>query len=132
MKLPPEERKQIENEMLFRRVNEKQSSDLEALDKMHIADGNTHLVRDDELALYFSCECADENCQLRLPMKLSQYKKIHLDRSCFIVKPHHEVEAIEKVIEAYDEYSVVRKNNTSQEPRLRADFNETTTDNSLK
>ncbi len=132
MILPPEERKQIENEMLFRRANEKQGTDLDELDSLHIDDGNAHLVRDDELMLYFSCECADENCHVRVPMRLSTYKKIHTDRRCFIIKPNHEVESIEKVIETTETYSVVRKNNTSNEPRLRAGFNETGIDNSDK
>lgn len=130
MILPPEERKQIENEMLFRRANEKVGADLDDLDALHIADGNPHLVRNDDLLLNFKCECSDENCEVRVPMKLSQYRKIHADRSTFIIKPNHEVKPIEKVIEATDSYSVVRKNNVTPEPNMDADFNQTGLDNS--
>ncbi len=132
MKLLPEERKQIENEMLFRRANEKVGTDLDELDKLHIADGNPHLLRDDNLLLDFKCECSDENCEVRVPMRLSHYRKLHLDRSTFIIKPNHELKSIEKVIEVSDTHSVVKKNNVTAEPRLDADFNKTDLDNSAR
>ncbi len=125
-----EERKQIENEMLFRRVNEKILTDLDDLDDLHIAEGNPHLVRSDDLLLNFKCECSDENCDVRVSMHFSRYRKLHLDRSTFIIKPHHEVKPIEKVIEVSETYSVVKKNNVTPEPRIGADFNHTTVDNS--
>jgi hypothetical protein len=130
MKLPTEERKQIENEMLFRRANEKIGADLDELDALHIADGHPHLVRSDDLLLDFKCECSDENCEVRVPMKLSHYRKLHIDRSNFIIKPNHEVKPIEKVIEVTDTYSVVRKNNVTPEPRKGAGFNRTSLDHS--
>ena len=132
MDLPPDERKQIENEMLFRRANEKVGSDLDALDALHIADGNPHLVRDDDLLLNFRCECSDENCKVRIAMRLSEYRQLHLDRSTFIIKPHHEVKPIEKVIKVEKTYSVVRKNNVTDEPKPDADFNITGLDNSRR
>lgn len=130
MKLPPDERKQIENEMLFRRANEKVGKDLDELDALHIADGNPHFVRNDDIQLDFKCECSDENCQIRVPMKLSVYKELHIDRSTFIIKPNHEVNPIEKVIETTDIYSVVRKNNVTPEPMPGVGFNYTGIDNS--
>lgn len=130
MNLPHEERKQIENEMLFRRINEKVGSDLDDLDALHLADGNPHLVRSDDLLLEFNCECSDENCQERVAMKLSHYKELHIDRSAFIIMPDHELNEIEKVIESTDTYSVVRKHNVTPEPRLNAAFNQTDVDNS--
>lgn len=129
MILPPEERKQIENEMLFRRANAKVGTDLDELDALHIADGNPHLVRNDDLLLNFKCECSDENCEVRVTMKLSKYREIHTDRSAFIIRPNHEVKPIEKVIEVTDAYSVVRKNNVTPEPRRNAGFNHTGLDN---
>ena len=130
MKLSAEERKQIENEMLFRRANEKVGKDLDELDAMYKAEGNPHLMRDDDLLLNFKCECSDENCDIRIPMRLSQYRKIHLDRSAFLIKPNHEVTPIEKVIETTDTYNIVRKNNVTPEPREGAPFNQTGLDNS--
>jgi len=129
MKLPTEERKQVENEMLFRRVNERVIKELDDLDAKHMAEGNTKLIWDDELLLNFKCECSDETCEVRVPMKMSKYKEIHFDRSCFIIKPHHEVKPIEKVIEVAETYSVVRKNNVTPEPREGAKLRKTSIEN---
>lgn len=130
MKLPVEERKQIENEMLFRRANEKVGTDLDVIDAAHIADGNPQFVRDDNILLDFKCECSDENCQVRVRMKLSEYRKIHEERSTFLIKPGHEFRPIEKVIRETDTYSIVRKNNVTPEPKNGAPFNDTGIDNS--
>ena len=122
------ERRQIENEMIFRRVNEKVGTGLDDLDKMHIEDGNPQLVRDDEEQLHFKCECSDENCEARIQIRLSIYRKVHLNRDSFIVKLNHQVEPIEKVVVAESEFSVVKKNNSTPEPG--DDLNVTTIDNS--
>ncbi len=116
MKLPIEERKQIENEMIFRRLNEKVGADLDALDTMHIADGHPEMVRNDDLKLQFKCECSDEKCDARIPMKLSVYRKIHEDRNSFVIKLKHQVNLIEKVIMTEANYCVVKKNNSTPEP----------------
>jgi hypothetical protein len=124
------ERKQIENEMIFRRINEKVGSDLDALDKMHREDGNVHLLHDDLIQLEFKCECSDENCSVRIPLKLSEYREIHSDRNTFILKVDHQVDKIEKVIQKMDGYNVVKKKNSTPEPGDT--LNKTTVDNSLK
>lgn len=116
MKMAIAEQRQIENEMIFRRSNEKVSTDLDALDAMHVKDGNPHLVIDDDILLRFRCECSDENCNERLPLKLTKYKELHEDRSTFIIKKDHQVDPIEKVIAEEKEYSVVKKNNSTPEP----------------
>ena len=130
--LPVDERKQIENEMLFRRANEKIGDDLDEIDANHISDGNPHLVRNDDLLLHFKCECSDENCETRILFKLSSYRKIHQDRSAFIIKVGHEVKPIEKVIEKHDTYCIVRKNNVTPEPKLKAKLHKTIINNSIK
>jgi hypothetical protein len=121
------ERRQIENEMIFRRINEKVGADLDALDAMHIEDGNHHLVRNDDVELHFQCECSDENCNARIPIKLSIYRKIHLNRDSFIVKLKHQVENIEDIILAEANYCVVKKKNSTPEPGDL--LNRTTIDN---
>jgi len=128
MDIPVAERRQIENEMIFRRMNEKVGDDLGALDAMHIADDNPHLIRDESMLLHFKCECSDENCEARIPIMLNDYEQIHLDRDSFIVKPKHQVDPIEKVIHMESEYSVVNKNNSTAEPGPK--LNITTIDNS--
>jgi len=116
MNISRAERRQIENEMIFRRINEKVGDDLAALDAMHVEDGHIDLVRNPDLELQFKCECSDENCSARITMTLTEYQQIHLDRDTFIVLPHHEVEPIEKVIKETPEYNVVKKNNSTGEP----------------
>lgn len=110
------ERNQIENEMIFRRINEKIGTDLDLVDAMHVSDKNPHLVRDDLIMLLFKCECSDEDCEIRIPLRLSKYRELHVDRSSFIVKPRHQVESIENVILEEADYSVVRKNHAIDEP----------------
>lgn len=121
------ERRQIENEMIFRRANEKVGDSLDALDAMHIEDGDINMIRDDDLLLRFKCECSDENCNDRIQLKLSEYKNTHTDRDTFIVLPNHQVKMIEKVIRTEPTYSVVRKNNSTPEPGK--DLNDTTINN---
>ena len=130
MRISSAERKQIENEMIFRRINEKLGADIDALDQMHIEDGNPQFVHDDLLLLEFKCECSDENCSVRIPLKLSKYREIHIDRKAFIVKVDHQVDKIEKVIQKEDGYNVVLKKNTTREPGDV--LNITTIDNSRK
>ncbi len=66
MNISVAERRQIENEMIFRRMNEKVGDDLGALDAMHIEDGNPQLIRDEDTLLMFKCECSDEECNERI------------------------------------------------------------------
>lgn len=110
MSVSAEERRQIENEMIFRRANE--------------------LVRKDDLLLEFKCECSDEKCDARIPMRLSVYRQIHLNRSSFIIKLRHQVEAIEQVVLSEANYAVVTKNNSVPEPG--DDLNFTSLNNFLK
>ena len=116
MDLPLTERRQIENEMIFRRVNEKVGDGLDDLDAEYIKEGNPELIRTDDLLLHFQCECSDENCSVRIPIKLSVYQKIHENRDAFIIKSKHQVSEIEEVILTEDTYSVVEKNNSTAEP----------------
>ena len=116
MSISEAEQKQIENEMIFRRINEKVGTDLDELDTMHRTNGDHDLIRDDVLLLLFKCECSDENCDKRIPLRLSEYREIHTDRNTFIVKVDHEVVPIEKVIRKEAEYNVVKKNNSTPEP----------------
>jgi hypothetical protein len=116
MNMPLSERRQIENEMIFRRANESVGDELDEIDANHIEDDNPHLIRNDDLELHFKCECSDENCDARIPIKLSVYNTIHENRDAFIIKLKHQVEAIEKVIMTEDSYCVVEKNNHTAEP----------------
>ena len=128
MNLSITERRQIENEMIFRRANEKVGDDLGALDAMHIEEDHPELIRDDASLLHFKCECSDENCDARIPIKLTDYQTIHENRDTFIIKLKHQVDPIEKVISTESTYSVVKKNNSTPEPGKN--LNITSIDNS--
>jgi hypothetical protein len=128
MSITNAERRQIENEMIFRRINEKVGDDLGVLDAMHIEDGNVHLIQDEDLMLRFKCECSDENCAARIPMLLNEYQEIHTNRDTFIVAPNHQVDPIEKVVRESATYNVVKKNNSTPEPS--DELNDTVIDNS--
>jgi hypothetical protein len=110
------ERRQIENEMIFRRTNEKVSDELIALDAMHDKDDRGLPISTSDLLLRFKCECADENCEMRIPMLLSEYQDIHTDRKSFIVMPGHQHDPIETVLKRTVEYNVVRKDSSVPEP----------------
>ena len=126
--MPLSERRQIENEMIFRRANEVVGDKLDEIDANHRDEGNPELVRNEDMLLHFKCECSDEDCEARIPIKLSVYQKIHENRDAFIIKFKHQVEEIEKVILTESSYSVVEKNNTTAEPGK--ELNQTTIDNS--
>ncbi len=127
MDMPIIERRQIENEMIFRRSNETVGISLNKLDAQHVTDGNPQLVRSDDPVLHFKCECSDENCSERIPLKLSTYQEKHLNRGSFIIKPSHQIKSIEKVILSESNYSVVEKNNYTDEPGV--ELNETPNNN---
>lgn len=128
MEISLSERRQIENEMIFRRTNEAVGDKLDEIDDYHRDDGNPELVRNEDMLLHFKCECSDENCDARIPIKLSVYQTIHENRDAFIIKLNHQVEAIEKVILTKDGYIVVEKNNSTAEPGKL--LNKTSIDNS--
>lgn len=128
MKISRAERRQIENEMIFRRSNEKVGDGLDALDAQHIEDGDLDLIRNEDPELYFKCECSDENCSVRIPMLLNEYQDIHTNRDTFIVKTGHQVGPIEAVLMVTPGYNIVKKNNSIPEPS--GGLNSTSIDNS--
>ncbi|CAN5459199.1 hypothetical protein BH10PAT3_BH10PAT3_6960 [soil metagenome] len=116
MGIPIVERRQIENEMIFRRANEVVGNGFDAIDAMHIEDGNPQMITNNDMVLEFKCECSDENCEARIPIKLSVYQKIHENRDSFVIKLKHQVKEIEEVVSTGSDYSVVKKNNSTPEP----------------
>ena len=116
MKIPLVERRQIENEMIFRRGNEKIGISLDKIDNMYVEDGTPTLVRQNDMTIQFICECSDERCKARISPPLSTYQEIHLNRSSYILKPGHEVSNIENVTQVKSGYGVVKKNHSTAEP----------------
>ncbi|MBC7581375.1 hypothetical protein H7097_00720 [Aeromicrobium sp.] len=116
--------------MLFRRMNEKVGDDLGALDASYIEDKEIYMIRDADLLINFKCECSDKSCSIRIPLKLSEYQDIHVNRDTFIVIPDHQVDPIEKVINSGSKFNVVMKNNSTPAPAKGKQLHDTTIDNS--
>ena len=127
MKASITQTRQIENEMIFRKDNEKITKSIEEVDALQKKQGNLDLLHDDNTVLYFKCECSDENCTERIPVKISTYQKIHQNRHKFIIKPKHQVNAIETVIKKKEKYNVVHKD--KMVPLPKHGLNQTTINN---
>lgn len=120
------EKKQIENETVFRNANEKVQAELDSFEKT--ANANSHVIDSIEnTKLHFLCECSDENCMERVITTLKQYKKMHSNRRNFVVRPGHEAVNIEKVIAEKKKYNLVRKFITP--PEIKAELQQTNTNN---
>lgn len=98
-----------ENEVVFRDYNERVKRGFDALKDLADETGHQDLVKENDKALYFYCECSDENCRERIKLKPSHYTKIHRQRDQFIVKKGHEVDEIEDVVSDESPYQVVKK-----------------------
>lgn len=103
------EQRQIENEVVFRKANERIQDGLIKLEKLAKREGHETVVPHKDLSVHFCCECSDENCRERIVLTLEQYQKLHTDRRRFIVVPAHETAAIEEVVSKKTDYEVVEK-----------------------
>ncbi|HEX8227046.1 MAG TPA: hypothetical protein VF572_04225 [Candidatus Saccharimonadales bacterium] len=102
-------RRMVENEAVFREYNERVRKSYDDAMKLARETGQEYLLRDDDTALHFYCECSDENCRKRIQMAPSLYKKIHVNRRHFVLLCGHETELIERIIRTEDDYCVVEK-----------------------
>ncbi len=84
-----------ENEALFRSVNEQARGLNEAF-----------VIRD---TLRIVCECGEQSCIDQIELMPGEYEAVRSDSALFAVKPGHEVEDVETVVERKDGYWVVRK-----------------------
>lgn len=99
----------LENEAVFRRYNERVQHNFREIITQAREAGQEYLVKTDDTALHFYCECSDENCRDRIQMKPSLYDKIHLNRRHFIVLPGHDTVVVERVVRYKPKYSIVEK-----------------------
>ena len=84
------------NEKVFREINERVRK---------ISD--TFGAGESELEIL--CECGDRSCTDTLELPLSEYKAVRADEQLFVVKPGHELEFAEHVVEEREGYVIVRK-----------------------
>lgn len=109
MKKSVTEQRQIQNEAVFRKLNEQRTESIKTVNKMAREEDHLNLVDNDDMELHFYCECSDENCHERIVLAASKYESLHKDRKKFILKPGHQSVAIEKVVAKESSYSVVKK-----------------------
>jgi hypothetical protein len=90
------ERRLGENEVLYREVNERVR---QLQDGFGVADER----------IQFVCECAAIDCHERIPMSIGEYEHVRDDPARFALRPGHEVDEVESVLEEHDGYNVIEK-----------------------
>lgn len=110
------ERRLAENEVLFREFNEGVQRQLEDLRAMAKAHGEESLLGEEDIPLYFYCECSKKDCEKRIKIKPSRYDEIHKNRKHFTILCGHEAEEIERVIAKETNFCVIEK--YRQPPRV--------------
>jgi hypothetical protein len=94
------EQRFVENEMVFRRANE----------RLHEDWGRLGIEPAETL---FLCECGDPACREAIRIPLSEYEAIRADPEAFMLIPGHEDAAVETVDEEHADpdgrYTVVHK-----------------------
>lgn len=115
MKASSSERRMIENQVVFRKFNQRLQEHLDTMNAVAAEEGEKQITLDGDMPLHFCCECSDENCKMRIKVSPNDYNRIHEANDTFTIAPGHEVGSIEDVISIGDEYYVVRKH--EQPPR---------------
>ena len=90
------------NETLFRSVNE------------NIEEAATSGQADDHVFEFF-CECSNIDCNLLLPMTVSEYERVRADPRQFVIAMGHELPEIERVVAQGSAYQVVVKEGEAAE-----------------
>ncbi len=106
---PLSERRMAENEVVFRNYNEGIQKGFDEAKKYAKEDGQEDLISEEDLPLLFYCECSDENCTIRVSLKLSRYSEIHKARDRFVIASGHETLAIERIISKEADFYIVEK-----------------------
>jgi hypothetical protein len=63
----------------------------------------------DQHTFEFFCECSNADCNLLLPLTISEYEQGRADSRQFVVAPGHELPEDETVVARTDSYQVVIK-----------------------
>ena len=93
--VPKRDRRLAQNEILFRRVNE----------RLAAGDGSSAPPRVHELV----CECSDRECVNVLRIEAAEYEWLRQNPRRFAVLPGHEAPAVEDVVERHDRFVIVEK-----------------------
>lgn len=93
-----QQRRLVENEALFRTVNEHVDAAAERFDPRATGSSFEYL-----------CECSDPSCAGRVGMTRSEYLAVREHRARFLVLPGHVEPAVERIVERHRAYVVVEK-----------------------
>jgi len=85
-----------ENEALYRSINER-------IEDLNEAFGTL------SGAMTVICECGDAACAEQIDLDVATYERVRADPTHFVIRPGHEIEDVEDVIETAPQYSIVRK-----------------------
>ncbi len=102
----------VENEVMFKQFNQKVQDGFKELKAVALEEGQMNMIKSIDYRLHFYCECADEKCIERIPIKPSTYEKIHKNKFRFIIVPGHLVREIERSVKTTKIYQIVEKNMT--------------------
>jgi glutamate/tyrosine decarboxylase-like PLP-dependent enzyme len=97
------------NQSVFRDVNERIEKISERFD------------RGDSDARLFVCECAHVACQERFEMTDAEYEAVRRVPTHFAVKPGHEIEDVEEIVDRNERYVVVVKVGVAAEMAMKLD-----------
>jgi hypothetical protein len=96
--MPSVEARLARNEVMFRAINER------------IRELAMRLRGEEDEDVAFICECADETCVERVPLKLAQYEEVRAIPARFFVVPGHEATPlVETVLFRGPNFAIVRK-----------------------
>ena len=90
-----QKRRLVENEALFREVNER--------------------IREVVTTLHgpgpfgFLCECSNRDCETRVHLSLEEYEAVRAQSDRFLVAPGHVFPDIERVVETHGHFEIVDK-----------------------
>jgi hypothetical protein len=94
--MPLRENRLVENEKLFKRMNERLEEAVEAS------------VPADE-RIPFLCECADRDCLGRVGLTLAEFSVVRSHDDRFLILPGHKLAEGEEVVEEHDRFHVTQK-----------------------
>jgi hypothetical protein len=64
---------------------------------------------DESLPLKFRCECASLDCNETIALTREEYEQVRRNGRRFAIRPGHQAEECEQVVETHDAYAVVEK-----------------------
>jgi len=91
------QRRKAANEAVFREVNER----IESLQQAFAAV--------ERQPLHIICECDRLDCSEPVTVRVETYERIRSDSAFFVVRPGHQDESVEDVVDTGGDYIVVRK-----------------------